>query len=150
MQAGSLPLLLIRVIFKAKLKPSFLLLLVHDDIVLGQRDRVLKHEHKTFGLFANFMILAIVNPQFFGAFKNLKLRQVVDLARDLPHAGALLATHITKVVVLPIVHIQLLIIIEMFFRAKPADSVRLFYMSLQGRILIERLLEQKHRLMVKT
>jgi len=123
---------------------------VHDDIVLGQRDGVLKHEHETFGLFTNFMTFAIVNPQFFGAFKDLKLWQVVDLARDLPHAGASLATHITEVVVLPIMHIQLLIIIEVFFGAEPADTVRLFYMSLQGRILIERLLEQQYWLMVKT
>ena len=114
---------------------------MHDDIVLGQRDRVLKHEHETFGLFANFMILAIVNPQFFGAFKNLKLWQVIDLARDLPHAGALLATHITKVVVLPIVHIQLLIVIEVLLWAKPTDTVRLLYVFLQRCILIECLLE---------
>ena len=87
------------------------------------------------------MILAIVYSQLFGSFEYFKLGQVVDLARYLPHTGALLATNITEVVVLPIVHIQLLIVIEVLLRAEPTDTVRLLYVFLQGCILIECLLE---------
>jgi len=141
MEAGPLLLLFIRVAYKAELQPGFLPLLVHDDVVLGQSDWILKNEHEAFGLLADLMILAIVYSQLFGSFEYFKLGQVVDLTRYLPHTGALLATNITEVVVLPIVHIQLLIVIEVLLRAEPTDTVRLLYVFLQGCILIECLLE---------
>lgn len=94
--------------------------------------------------FTDVVILFGVSPQLGDVLENFALRQVRRLFIPLTHDFALLSTNVTEVVLLPIMDIQLVLVIEKLIVTKEAMRVRLINMFLQGRVLIDDLLEHKY------
>ena len=96
------------------------------------------------------VIFPIMLPQFLRTFKNFELRQIIAFSRHLSDPSSLLSTHITKIMVLAVVHIQLLYVVEILLDAKPAIRMLLCDMRLQRSVLVQCLLKQQDRFILDT
>lgn len=95
------------------------------------------------------VILAVMLSQLFRILEYFKLREVVLLLALLAHTTALFLTHVTEEMVFAVVDIQGFGVIEEFLWTKPTFRVGDLDVLLQGRVLIETLLEEQDWLLVQ-
>ena len=70
------------------------------------------------------VVLRVVHSQFFHAFEDFILRQIHPLLAPLSRSLSKLLADVAEVMALPIVHVQLVDIVEVLCRTEEASWVR--------------------------